>query len=341
MKTFFNKTAVFLLSVLLISSAVLAFAHTVTYRQEQLKLIDPDGDKALLSLFYGTCKTGIKKCILLKNIPPEESQLREPRFARENPILNIQNNRVADNSKATPMFNMETTLANFKKIIKNGKWGISFGKMHYWAPGYFSSGKIIASKIIMSLATATSARFMYVGQEIPLINWILSRPDNSVTMEQLFSKSYALNKGNVYLTILTIENVLSDATFEADREKTAVNQKLADLYAASPNKFGDWYHLFGPMLAGYAGEPAEMIADLYGVYRKISRGANAEKATMAADKAGAKMGAELRGFVFKNDKEIQRKLREEIKLREELSRRSLGNLKYVGPDGNMYIGTRF
>ena len=68
MKTFFNKTAVFLLSVLLISSAVLAFAHTVTYRQEQLKLIDPDGDKALLSLFSETCKTGIKKCILLKSV---------------------------------------------------------------------------------------------------------------------------------------------------------------------------------------------------------------------------------------------------------------------------------
>lgn len=236
---------------------------------------------------------------------------------------------------------MEATLANFKKIIKNGSWGISFGKMHYWAPGYFSSGKIIASKIIMSLATATSARFMYVGQEVPLINWILTRPNNSVTMEQLFGKSYALNKGNVYLTILTIENVLSDATFEAEREKTAVNQKLADLYAASPNKFGDWYHLFGTMLAGYAGEPAEMIADLYGVYRKISRGADAEKATMAADKAGAKMGVKLRRFVFDNDKEIQRKLREEIKTREVLSRKSLGNLKYIGPDGNMYIGPRF
>lgn len=102
MRTFFNKTAVFLLSVFLMSAVAPLFSQTVTYRQEQLKLIDPAGDKALLSLFSETCKTGIKKCILLKNIPPEESQLREPRFARENPILNIQNNRVADNSKAAP-----------------------------------------------------------------------------------------------------------------------------------------------------------------------------------------------------------------------------------------------
>lgn len=326
---------------MLIFSAVLVFAQTVTYRQEELKLIDPDGDNALLSLFHDTCKTGVKKCLLFKNVPPLESQTREPRFAQENPILDIQNNRVVDNSKAEPLFNMQTTLANFKNIIKIGGKEITFGEKHYWAVGHFSSGKIIASKIIMSLATATSARFMYVGQEIPLINWILTRPDDSVTMEQLFSKSYDLNKGNVYLTILTIENVLSDATFEADREKTAVNQKLVDLYAASPNKFGDWYHLFGTMLAGYAGEPAEMIADLYGVYRKISRGSDAEKATMAADKTGAKMGVELRKFVFKNDKELQRKLREEMRIREELSRKSLGNLKYISADGNMYIGYRF
>lgn len=341
MKTFLSKITGILLSVLLICSSVLVFAKTVTYRQEQLKLIDPDGDNALLSLFHDTCKTGVKKCLLFKNVPPLESQTREPRFARENPILNIQNNRVSDNSKAAPLFNMQAALENFKNIIKNGGKQITFGKMHYWAAGNFSSGKIIASKIIMSLATATSARFMYVGQEIPLINWILTRPDNSVTMEQLFSKSYDLNKGNVYLTILTIENVLSDATFEADREKTAVNQKLVDLYAASPNKFGDWYHLFGTMLAGYAGEPAETIADLYGVYRKISRGEGAEKATMAADKAGAKMGVELRRFVFKNDKQLQRKIAEQIKKRDEIIKYSHGNLKYISPDGNMYIGTRF
>ena len=53
------------------------------------------------------------------------------------------------------------------------------------------------------------------------------------------------------------------------------------------------------------------------------------------------MGVKLRRFVFDNDKEIQRKLREEIKTREVLSRKILGNLKYIGPDGNMYIGPRF
>ena len=229
-------------------------------------------------------------------------------------------------------------LENLKNIMKNGEYRISLGTMHRWALKDFLSAKVVASKILMCLATATSARFMYVGQEVPLIDWILSRQDNSVTIEQLFEESYNLNKGNVYLTVLTIENVLSDSTFEADREKTAVNRKLSDLYAGSPNKFGDWYHLFGTMLAGYANEHAEAIADLYGVYRKISRGSNAEKATISADKIGAKMGRQLRQFVFDNDKELQRELVEQIKKRDNAMKYSHGNLKYIGPDGNAYIG---
>lgn len=338
MRILLNKTAAFFLAVLLIGAAQPVFAQAITYRQEQLKLIDPDGDEVLLKLFSDTCKTGIKKCITFTNVPPAESQLRVPRFASENPVLDIEDNRVVDNSKAEAMFDMEATLARLKSIMKNGRYKISLGTMHRWALKDFLSAKVVASKILMCLATATSARFMYVGQEVPLINWILSRQDNSVTIEQLFEESYNLNKGNVYLTVLTIENVLSDSTFEADREKTAVNRKLSDLYAGSPNKFGDWYHLFGTMLAGYANEHAEAIADLYGVYRKISRGSNAEKATISADKIGAKMGRQLRQFVFDNDKELQRELVEQIKKRDNAIKYSHGNLKYIGPDGNAYIG---
>ena len=181
------------------------------------------------------------------------------------------------------------------------------GQEHSWAERSF-----VLSKIILALATATSARFMYVGQEVSLIEWIKENEYNSVTMEDLFRKSYQLNNGNVYLTLLTIENVLSDATFEKDREFTIVNQKLTDLYFHSPNKFGDWYHLFGTMLAGYVGEPAETIADLYGIYRRISRGGNAEKSTLAADHVGAKIGGELRTFVTQKNKGFVQRLVEKI-----------------------------
>ena len=314
--SFFHKAIVIISAVVLLSvfgGPVCAQSNRfVEYAQEKLMLVDREGDRLLLQLFWDTCETGLKKCLLRKNIAPQETQLRLPRFLQENPILSDTPVRTVDNSRVRPLFDAQATVSNLKKIIRNEQargLHASFGRIHTWSAGRTSG----LSKIIMALATASSSRFLYVGHEEELIEWIKTRPDNSVTIETLFHKSYILNGGNVYLTLLTIENVLSDATFEADRENTVVNRKLADLYAGSPNKFGDWYHMFGTMLAGYVGEPARLIAKLYGIYRRISRGEAAEKATMAADKVGADMGVELRGFVSVKNEEVKAILANQIK----------------------------
>lgn len=314
--SFFHKAIVIISAVVLLSvfgGPVCAQSNRfVEYAQEKLMLVDREGDRLLLQLFWDTCETGLKKCLLRKNIAPQETQLRLPRFLQENPILSDTPVRTVDNSRVRPLFDAQATVSNLKKIIRNEQargLHASFGRIHTWSAGRTSG----LSKIIMALATASSSRFLYVGHEEELIEWIKKRPDNSVSIEALFHKSYILNGGNVYLTLLTIENVLSDATFEADRENTVVNRKLADLYAGSPNKFGDWYHMFGTMLAGYVGEPARLIAKLYGIYRRISRGEAAEKATMAADKVGADMGVELRGFVSVKNEEVKAILANQIK----------------------------
>ncbi len=314
--SFFHKEIVTISAVVLLSvfsGPVCAQSNRfVEYAQEKLMLVDREGDRLLLQLFWDTCETGLKKCLLRKNIAPQKTQLRMPRFLQENPILQNVPSRPVDNSRVRPLFDAQATVSNLKKIIRNEQargLHASFGRIHTWSAGRTSG----LSKIIMALATASSSRFLYVGHEEELIEWIKTRPDNSVSIEALFHKSYILNGGNVYLTLLTIENVLSDATFEEDRENTAVNRKLADLYAGSPNKFGDWYHMFGTMLAGYVGEPARLIAKLYGIYRRISRGEAAEKATMAADKVGADMGVELRGFVSVKDEEVKALLEGQIK----------------------------
>lgn len=314
--SFFHKAIVTISAVVLLSvfsGPVCGQSNRfVEYAQEKLMLVDREGDRLLLQLFWDTCETGLKKCLLRKNIAPQETQLRLPRFLQENPILSDTPVRTVDNSRVRPLFDAQTTVSNLKKIIRNEQargLHASFGRIHTWSTGRTSG----LSKIIMALATASSSRFLYVGHEEELIEWIKTRPDNSVSIEALFHKSYILNGGNVYLTLLTIENVLSDATFEENRENTAVNRKLADLYAGSPNKFGDWYHMFGTMLAGYVGEPARLIAKLYGIYRRISRGEAAEKATMAADKVGADMGVELRGLVSEKDEEVKALLAGQIK----------------------------
>lgn len=293
------KTIMLLLGILLLGwpwSLSAQENNPITYQQKKLMLVDSAGDEILVKLFFHTCETGIQKCRLRKNIAPQKSQLRQPRFSKENPLVSPRAPRKTDNTKAVALFDMQETVKNLKRILRDRKQRrkeISAGESHRWS----NKHPFVISKIIVALGTASSSRFMYVGQEIPLIRWIAQCPDRSVTIEKLFQKSLELNNGNIYLTLLTIENVLSDASFEKDRENTLVNQKLADLYANSPNKFGDWYHLFGTILAGYVQEPAKAIANMYSVYRRISRGEQAEKSTMDADRKGADIGVQLRAFI--------------------------------------------
>lgn len=334
----YTKVFIFVLSAFMLTGAAMsAFAQgAVVYEQKKLMLHDEEGDVYLSQLFWDTCETGIKKCILFKNVPPQESQLRLPRFIKENPILSGLKQRKADNSRAVATFNTEKTFHNLRQIILDEEakgMEMTPGQIHDWTIKPTAS----ISKIVVALATASSSRFLYVGQEEKLIEWITARPDNSVTIEALFLHSYKLNKGNLYLTILTIENVLSDATFEADRENTLVNQKLVDLYKASPNKFGDWYHFFGTMLAGYTGEPAHLIVKLYSIYRKISRGEQAEKATLAADKAGADIGAQLRKFMLADSSIAKARLQAALRSQKKKSKKPAAAKSYVSPQDKVYV----
>ena len=163
----------------------------------------------------------------------------------------------------------------------------------------------------------------------------------TVTIEDLFRQSYILNRGNVYLTILSIENVLSDATFEAERENTLINQKLVDLYKDSPNKFGDWYHFFGTMLAGYVGEPIDLIVQLYSMYRKISRGEAAEKATLAADKAGADIGSDLRKFMMEDSFNLRRVLAEDLKKKLEKGNKVFSRKIYAEQQDKISVAPKY
>jgi hypothetical protein len=73
-------------------------------------------------------------------------------------------------------------------------------------------------------------------------------------MDQLFRRGYQLHNGDVYLTILAIENILGDNWRHPDRDKLAVTRKLASIsnfYQGKGDKYGAWYHFHGIMLYGY------------------------------------------------------------------------------------------
>lgn len=107
------------------------------------------------------------------------------------------------------------------------------------------------SKLICSLGAGATAVVMPTGQEESLKNWVLEQKKGSVDLHTLFGKSYKLNKGDLYGTLLTAENVLSEGLYSPDRQERGVTTRLRYLRNDSAPKgdnFGTWYHLFGSAL---------------------------------------------------------------------------------------------
>lgn len=109
------------------------------------------------------------------------------------------------------------------------------------------------TKLFMALGNGLTFRFMITGQERALSELIEAQDYNSVTMEQVFRWSYRLNKGDVYLTLLTIENLFAYHWTNPQREKMRVVQRLSQIshYFYNGDKFGHWYHYWGMVLYGY------------------------------------------------------------------------------------------
>lgn len=108
-----------------------------------------------------------------------------------------------------------------------------------------------ASKLLSALGLGATAAVLPTGKEEPLKEWVLSQEDGSVEVHGLFKKSYQLNEGDLYSTLLTAENILSEGLYTPDRQDRPVTRKLSYLRndsAPHGDNFGGWYHLFGSAL---------------------------------------------------------------------------------------------
>ncbi len=138
----------------------------------------------------------------------------------------------------------------------------SLGQEHVWSQEfverYASEFPVIrwriSSKLFTALSNGVTSRYMVTEKEKELAEFITAHPEESVTLEQVFRKSYQLNYGDMYLTLLTIENLLSYHWNTSHRDQAAVVKRLAPIthYFNRGDKYGHWYHFFGMLLYGYA-----------------------------------------------------------------------------------------
>lgn len=241
---------------------------------------------------------------------PTEAQINAldiPQDEKERMIVQLHNSSIQIEGRVNP-FRRKEMLNMMMQIIKEEQAaGLEprFGEPHTWSPEFMTyckdKGEMIPlgfTKLLTALASGVTSRHFKTGTEETLISYILTNKDASVTLDQVFRASYRINKGDVYLTILTIENILSDNWRHPQRDKLAVTRKLANIcnfYQGRGDKYGAWYHFHGIMLYGYVrgGFRAALIGGIETAGSHVLSGGVDEHQEDAVNSTGGKIGARL------------------------------------------------
>ncbi|MFC1522843.1 hypothetical protein ACFL6Y_10585 [Elusimicrobiota bacterium] len=298
-------------------------AFAVKYIQEKYMLEDLQGDVSLMVYTKGLPKALLKVLLGLSSAVSEEfapngdlnpvvRTAQIPRQNRKKRAINAQNNRLMIEGRENPIRAEEMSLMLTQIIAESMEKGIfpEYGTPHRWSPEfkrkYAENFPIYAScsKLLLALASGVTIRFTITEQEIPLFDWILSQKDRSIAIHDMFRKSYELNNGNAYLTLLTIQNVLSQFWRAPNRENRAISKKLsyiANFYQNRGDNFGAWHHLFGIMFYGYVTGRVEsgLVAFTESQGSHVLNKFNSEQQEDWVNSQGALVGANLRKIVLK------------------------------------------
>lgn len=246
------------------------------------------------------------------DVPDEETieAMNIGREEKERLLVQLANSRLMIEGRVNPL-RVKNMLKMFTQIIYEERLnGIEpkYGEPHEWSPEFRryarEHGEIVSqtfSKVLTALSSGVTARYFHTGKEKALINYVLSRPYESVTLHELFRKSYRLNGGDVYLAILTPLNVFSDAWRHPERENLAITRRLSlitNFYNGRGDKFGSWYHLYGIMLYGYVkgGFRATIVGNIESMGSHIL-GEGPEYQEDHINSTGGKIGAKLAKIV--------------------------------------------
>ena len=239
-----------------------------------------------------------------------------PQDEKERLLVQLRNSRLHLEGRINPF--RKTEMLNMMKqvIVEEMRNGLQpkFGEAHEWSPEFMEHCRekgemipLVFTKLLTALASGVTSRHFKTGTEAGLIEYLLTREEGSVTMDQAFRRSYQLNNGDVYLTILTIENILSDNWRHPEREKLAVTRKLANIsnfYEGRGDKYGAWYHFHGIMVYGYVrgGFRAALVGGIETAGSHVLNGANDqdEQQEDFVNSMGGKIGARLAKIMREN-----------------------------------------
>lgn len=274
------------------------------YRQDSLMLTDPVGDAYLLRKL-DTIPTKLLTYLIYSSLPQAEKEEGRPPFK---------------SGTSAPM-DVDKLLNSCAGIMR-GRFPEIFpvsGEEHKWSPQAmeylprsfwhrlgrrlngaqqdFPASTFGCSKLLICLSCGWTSRYCVTGREDSLIQAVMSYPDKGVEPHNLFEESYILNDGNIYLTLLTCENILAKMPFRPGRGNDAMQRKLAYI-RNDPQPLGDnygaWYHFFGIALYAFMRPPAlsRFVADTESFGSFFYEGPDPQEDII--NRLGADFGARLR-----------------------------------------------
>lgn len=243
----------------------------LNYKQASYKLEDPEGDYSLLSILKATVPAVVWNTLTGKgydNLVKTLSRLRTEYSEDYVPIRLDDFNgycgdstpiQLGENNRKHWVYNDDVLIGTLKEdgfCHMLPKKGICHGWSSIFRndPEQFPSPYLLFSKIFWALAYGDSSLYFHTGQESELAGWILLQPDHAVSLQSVFRQSYLLNGGDVYLSVLTITNIISRFWYYPDRERLCLAKKLqiiTEEQSGIGDNYGAWHHFWGLVLFGY------------------------------------------------------------------------------------------
>jgi hypothetical protein len=303
------------------------------YQQQEYQINDPKGDVLLLwaahqipKFIMSNLKGKTPEIVKFRQQKIDELLLKYPQYALKEETKNLVNESYVPFNPAHVAIELEGHKAPFRvrKMVTMMKQVISeefqlhglkpqIGTVHEWSPEIKkelrNKFKLFSrmSKLLVALSRGGTSYYMVTGTEEKLKDYILTRPENSITLEEMFRASYKINQGDVYLTLLTVENLLSRFWMAPHRSQRLVTTKLKDItnFNYHTDKFGSWYHLFGIMLYGYAegSFKAKVVGNLETLGSHIMGRLTDEKQEDYINGRGGVVGGRLGKFIRSNEYE--------------------------------------
>lgn len=169
-------------------------------------------------------------------------------------MLNAFKRVIQDHPEITPTYGAEHVWSDEAKRYMIYGWWHRLVQFIFKKENNFPAPLLFRSKLFLCLACGFTSRYTITTQEALLEETLMKFPDRSVKIHDVFEQSYIINNGNIYLTLMTAENMLAKNPYREDRQNDPIQKKLEYLRndnMAFGDNYGAWYHFYGIAMYAY------------------------------------------------------------------------------------------